>query len=152
MWENCWICYSLSGVIEMQIFHTDLVWIWPTDEICGYADFGTFQTSKTLEYKFKWNKLSGNRHRFMNIIQKMSISEDVNRHLIWSSYTPDRLPTLSQPGGYFAWFQLNDFELRKGKKLGVTISFNNHRLFVGNIPKNRDRDELLEEFAKHARE
>ena len=54
--------------------------------------------------------------------------------------------------GYFAWFQLNDFELRKGKKLGVTISFNNHRLFVGNIPKNRDRDELLEEFAKHARE
>lgn len=48
-------------------------------------------------------------------------------------------------------FQLNDFELRKGKKLGVTISFNNHRLFVGNIPKNRDREELLEEFGKHAR-
>lgn len=46
--------------------------------------------------------------------------------------------------------QLNDFELRKGKKLGVTISFNNHRLFVGNIPKNRDRDELLDEFTKHA--
>jgi len=46
--------------------------------------------------------------------------------------------------------QLNDFEMRKGKKLGVTISFNNHRLFVGNIPKNRDTDELLEEFAKHA--
>jgi len=46
--------------------------------------------------------------------------------------------------------QLNDFEIRKGKKLGVTISFNNHRLFVGNIPKNRDRDELMEEFSKHA--
>ena len=53
---------------------------------------------------------------------------------------------------HLTYFQLNDFELRKGKKLGVTISFNNHRLFVGNIPKNRDTDELLEEFAKHARE
>merc|ERR1711881_585588 len=45
--------------------------------------------------------------------------------------------------------QLNDYELRKGKRIGVTISFNNHRLFVGNIPKNRDREELLEEFLKH---
>jgi len=48
------------------------------------------------------------------------------------------------------WLQLNDYEIRKGKKIGVTISFNNHRLFVGNIPKNRDRDEILEEFAKYA--
>ena len=47
--------------------------------------------------------------------------------------------------------QLNDYEPRKGKKIGVTISFNNHRLFVGNIPKNRDREELIEEFTKHAR-
>lgn len=46
--------------------------------------------------------------------------------------------------------QLNDFEIRKGKKIGVTISYNNHRLFVGNIPKNRDHDELFEEFSKHA--
>lgn len=48
-------------------------------------------------------------------------------------------------------FQLNDYEIRKGKKIGVTVSYNNHRLFVGNIPKNRDRDDLFEEFAKHAR-
>lgn len=47
--------------------------------------------------------------------------------------------------------QLNDYDIRNGKKIGVTISFNNHRLFVGNIPKTRDRDEILEEFSKYAR-
>ena len=47
--------------------------------------------------------------------------------------------------------QLNEYEIQRGKKLGVTISYNNHRLFVGNIPKNRERLELYEEFAKHAR-
>ncbi|XP_046967183.1 heterogeneous nuclear ribonucleoprotein R-like isoform X2 [Vanessa cardui] len=46
--------------------------------------------------------------------------------------------------------ELNDYEIRKGKKIGVTVSFNNHRLFVGNIPKNRDRDDLFEELTRHA--
>ncbi|XP_042869004.1 heterogeneous nuclear ribonucleoprotein R-like isoform X3 [Penaeus japonicus] len=46
--------------------------------------------------------------------------------------------------------KLNEYEIQRGKKLGVTISYNNHRLFVGNIPKNRERHELYEEFAKHA--
>lgn len=50
-----------------------------------------------------------------------------------------------------SWLQLNDFEVKKGKKLGVTISFNNHRLFVGNIPKTRDRNEIFDEFCKYAR-
>lgn len=49
------------------------------------------------------------------------------------------------------FLQLNDYEIRKGKKIGVTVSFNNHRLFVGNIPKNRDRDDLFEELTRHAR-
>lgn len=49
------------------------------------------------------------------------------------------------------FLQLNDYEIRKGKKIGVTVSYNNHRIFVGNIPKNRDRDDLFEEFSKHAR-
>jgi RNA recognition motif-containing protein len=47
--------------------------------------------------------------------------------------------------------QLNGCEIRKGRKVGVTISHNNHRLFVGNIPKNRDRPQLYEDFAKYAR-
>ncbi|XP_018394697.1 PREDICTED: heterogeneous nuclear ribonucleoprotein R isoform X2 [Cyphomyrmex costatus] len=50
----------------------------------------------------------------------------------------------------YAVRELNDYEIRKGKKIGVTVSYNNHRLFVGNIPKNRDRDDLFEEFTKHA--
>jgi heterogeneous nuclear ribonucleoprotein R len=56
----------------------------------------------------------------------------------------------NRDGAHEAVRQLNDFEIRKGKKIGVTISYNNHRLFVGNIPKNRDHDELFEEFSKHA--
>jgi RNA recognition motif-containing protein len=47
--------------------------------------------------------------------------------------------------------QLNGFEVRKGKSIAILPSLNNHRLFVGNIPKNRDREELFEEFTKHAR-
>jgi len=56
----------------------------------------------------------------------------------------------NRDGAVEAVKQLNEFEIRKGKKVGVTISYNNHRLFVGNIPKNRDHDEIFEEFSKHA--
>lgn len=56
----------------------------------------------------------------------------------------------SRSGADEAVATLNDYEIQRGKKLGVTISYNNHRLFVGNIPKNRERNELKEEFAKHA--
>ena len=39
MWENVSSAIvSLSG-IEMQIFRSDLVWIYTTDESCGYASF-----------------------------------------------------------------------------------------------------------------
>ncbi|XP_046645740.1 heterogeneous nuclear ribonucleoprotein Q-like isoform X1 [Daphnia pulicaria] len=46
--------------------------------------------------------------------------------------------------------QLNGCEIRKGRKVGVTISHNNHRLFVGNIPKNRDGHQLYQDFDKFA--
>ncbi|BFZ09266.1 hypothetical protein BsWGS_12305 [Bradybaena similaris] len=44
--------------------------------------------------------------------------------------------------------ELNDHEIRPGKKLKVNISVANVRLFVGNIPKNKSRDEIKEEFGK----
>lgn len=45
--------------------------------------------------------------------------------------------------------QLNGHEIRPGKPLKVNISVANVRLFVGNIPKNKSKEEILEEFRKH---
>ncbi|XP_076307632.1 heterogeneous nuclear ribonucleoprotein R-like isoform X1 [Tachypleus tridentatus] len=56
----------------------------------------------------------------------------------------------NKDGAYNAVKELDNFEIRNGKYIGVTISINNNRLFVGNIPKNRGKDELFEEFTKHA--
>jgi len=44
--------------------------------------------------------------------------------------------------------QLNNYEIRPGKHLKVNISIANVRLFVGNIPKNKSKDEIKEEFGK----
>lgn len=46
------------------------------------------------------------------------------------------------------FFQLDGFEIRKGKTLKVNISIANLRLFVGNIPKNKTKEEIKEEFGK----
>jgi heterogeneous nuclear ribonucleoprotein R len=45
--------------------------------------------------------------------------------------------------------QLNNCEIRPGKTLKVNISVANVRLFVGNIPKNKSKEEILDEFRKH---
>lgn len=45
--------------------------------------------------------------------------------------------------------QLNGYEIRPGKTLKVNISVANVRLFVGNIPKNKSKEEILEEFRRH---
>lgn len=44
--------------------------------------------------------------------------------------------------------ELNNFEIRKGRLLGVCSSVDNCRLFVGGIPKNKQRDEILQEMKK----
>ncbi|XP_069134051.1 APOBEC1 complementation factor-like isoform X1 [Argopecten irradians] len=44
--------------------------------------------------------------------------------------------------------EMNNFEIRKGRLLGVCISVDNCRLFVGGIPKTKGRDEILQEMKK----
>ena len=44
--------------------------------------------------------------------------------------------------------ELNNFEIRKGRFLGVCLSVDNCRLFVGGIPKNKQREEILSEMKK----
>jgi len=43
---------------------------------------------------------------------------------------------------------MEGFEIRKGKILKVNVSVPNLRLFVGNIPKSKSREEIMAEFAK----
>lgn len=42
----------------------------------------------------------------------------------------------------------DNYEIRPGKHLGVCISVANNRLFVGSIPKNKTKENILEEFNK----
>ena len=44
--------------------------------------------------------------------------------------------------------KLNNYEIRKGRMLGVCYSVDNCRLFVGGIPKNKKKDDILKEMDK----
>ncbi|XP_059478509.1 heterogeneous nuclear ribonucleoprotein R isoform X3 [Neocloeon triangulifer] len=44
--------------------------------------------------------------------------------------------------------ELDSYEIKPGKTLKVNISVPNLRLFVGNIPKSRGKEEIMEEFGK----
>jgi len=44
--------------------------------------------------------------------------------------------------------KLNNYEIRKGRTLGVCSSVDNCRLFVGGIPKSRKKEEILAEIRK----
>ncbi|KAK1890415.1 putative RNA-binding protein 46, partial [Dissostichus eleginoides] len=43
---------------------------------------------------------------------------------------------------------LDNFEIRPGKFIGVCVSLDNCRLFVGSIPKDKMKDDILEEMNK----
>ena len=44
--------------------------------------------------------------------------------------------------------QLNNYEIRKNRMIGLCRSVDNCRLFVGGIPKSKKREEILEEMKK----
>lgn len=44
--------------------------------------------------------------------------------------------------------QLDNHEIKPGKTLKINISVPNLRLFVGNIPKSKGKEEILDEFGK----
>ncbi|RUS84130.1 hypothetical protein EGW08_008104 [Elysia chlorotica] len=44
--------------------------------------------------------------------------------------------------------ELNNFEIRKGRFLGVCSSVDNCRLFVGGIPKNKVKEDIFSEMSK----
>jgi RNA recognition motif-containing protein len=47
-----------------------------------------------------------------------------------------------------AVFELNNYEIRKGRMIGLCRSVDNCRLFVGGIPKNKKKEEILDEMRK----
>ena len=44
--------------------------------------------------------------------------------------------------------ELNNYEIKKGRLLGVCSSVDNCRLFVGGIPKSKNRNDILSEMCK----
>jgi Q family heterogeneous nuclear ribonucleoprotein R len=45
--------------------------------------------------------------------------------------------------------QLNEYEIRPNKRIGVVKSVDNCRLFIGNIPSNKTKFEVIQEMSKH---
>ncbi|CAN0162691.1 unnamed protein product [Bubo scandiacus] len=60
----------------------------------------------------------------------------------------DELVPLCEKEAKNAIKQLNNYEIRNGRLLGVCASVDNCRLFVGGIPKMKKREEILAEMKK----
>lgn len=43
---------------------------------------------------------------------------------------------------------LNNYEIRPGKHIGVCVSVDNCRLFIGSIPRDKKKDDIMEEMKK----
>ncbi|XP_070494183.1 heterogeneous nuclear ribonucleoprotein R isoform X4 [Chironomus tepperi] len=54
----------------------------------------------------------------------------------------------SRDAAYNAVRELDNYEIKPGKCLKINVSVPNLRLFVGNIPKSKGKEEILDEFGK----
>lgn len=64
-----------------------------------------------------------------------------NRGYAFVTYT-------SRSDAFRAVRELNGFEIRQGRNIGVVKSVDNCRLFVGSIPKTKTKEEVYEELSK----
>lgn len=69
-----------------------------------------------------------------------SVSRKPSHWLIWKPFKKSHARN--------AISKLNNYEIRKGRTLGVCSSVDNCRLFVGGIPKARKKEEILAEIKK----
>lgn len=46
------------------------------------------------------------------------------------------------------FLKLNGYELKPNKRIQVNVSIPNVRLFIGNIPKTKSKEEIKDEFSK----
>ncbi|CAO1431202.1 unnamed protein product [Diamesa tonsa] len=54
----------------------------------------------------------------------------------------------NREAAYNAVRELDNYEIKPGKCLKINVSVPNLRLFVGNIPKSKGKEEILDEFGK----
>lgn len=66
--------------------------------------------------------------------------------MVWGIFSSTSYWVVQVNGFFFS--QCDNYEIRPGKHLGVCISVANNRLFVGSIPKNKTKENILEEFSK----
>lgn len=58
----------------------------------------------------------------------------------------------NEEGAREAVKKLDNHEVKNGKQIKVNVSVPNLRLFVGNIPKSKGKEEIMTEFGKHTEE
>uniref|UniRef100_A0A0N5AGH8 Heterogeneous nuclear ribonucleoprotein Q n=1 Tax=Syphacia muris TaxID=451379 RepID=A0A0N5AGH8_9BILA len=71
-------------------------------------------------------------------------------NLFWNGFHFDTVISFSGCFLHVILWKFDGYEILPGKNLKVNVSVANTRLFIGNIPKSKSKEEILEEFKQHA--